>query len=59
MDYKKLNLKVLDKMNKVYYQLKDKKVYDNIELFSYYNKLCLLEHKIYKRYIKLKLNVNI
>ena len=33
MDYKKLNLKVLDKMNKVYYQLKDKKVYDNIELF--------------------------
>ena len=42
MDYKKLNLKVLDKMNKVYYQLKDKKVYDNIELFSYYNKLCLI-----------------
>ena len=79
MNYKKLNLKIIDKITKVYDEYQDKKiriaylscndtvVYPNyknhnkelIELFSYYKKLCLLEDKIYKRYVKLKWNVNI
>ena len=79
MDYKKLNLKIMDKITKVYNEYENKKIriaylsandtvdypnYKNhnkelIKLFSYYNKLCLLEHKIYKRYVKLKWNVNI
>ena len=45
MDYKKLNLKVLDKMNKVYYQLNDKKVKSEEQLFIWIKKF-----EVHKRF---------